>query len=54
MTYNYKEDKKEIRQKLYAKAFVGFFALMLLFTMLSRAADSIAVVKVYTEKAKRG
>lgn len=54
MTYSYNTDKKENRQKLYAKAFAGFFALMLLFTMLSRAADSIAVAKVYTEKAKRG
>lgn len=54
MTYGYKEDGKNRRQKLYAKAFAGFFALMLLFTILSRAADSFAVAKVYTEKPKRG
>lgn len=54
MTYGNKEDKRVGKQKLYAKALAGFFALMLLFTMLSRAADSVAVAKVYTEKAKRG
>lgn len=54
MTHAYNEDEKNKRQKLYAKAFAGFFALMLLFTLLSRAADSVAVAKVYTEKARRG
>lgn len=52
MTYD--KDGINKRQKLYIKAFAGFFALMLLFTVLSRAADSVAVAKVYTEKAKRG
>lgn len=54
MIYNHEENNKNKRQRLYAKAFIGFFALMLLFTMLSRAADSLALAKVYTEKAKRG
>lgn len=54
MPYACNEDGKSRRQKLYVKAFVSFFALMLLFTMLSRAADSFAIAKVYTEKAKRG
>lgn len=53
MTYGNRDEINK-RQKLYIKAFVGFFALMLLFTVLSRAADSVAVAKVYTEKAKRG
>jgi len=54
MTYDDKVNDKSRRQKFYAKAFVGFFALMLFFTVISRAADSAAVAKVYTEKAKRG
>ncbi len=54
MTYDEKVNNKSRRQKFYAKAFVGFFALMLFFTVISRAADSAAVAKVYTEKAKRG
>jgi multidrug efflux pump subunit AcrA (membrane-fusion protein) len=54
MTYGCKEDEKNKKQKLYAKALAGFFALMLLFTILSRAADSVAVAKVYVKKAERG
>ena len=54
MIHTYNEDEKNRKQKMYAKAFAGFFIFMLIFTMLSRAADSVAVAKVYTEKAKRG
>ena len=52
MTYGCKENDKNKKQKLYAKALASFFALMLLFTVLSRAADSVAVAKVYAKKAK--
>ena len=54
MTYGCKENDKNKKQKLYAKALASFFALMLLFTVLSRAADSVAVAKVYAKKAERG
>lgn len=54
MIYTRNEDEKNNKQKLYAKAFAGFFIFMLIFTVLSRAADSVAVAKVYTEKAKMG
>lgn len=54
MTYGCKENDKNKKQKFYAKALVCFFVLMLLFTVLSRAADSVAVAKVYAKKAERG
>ncbi|WP_313341691.1 HlyD family efflux transporter periplasmic adaptor subunit [Sedimentibacter sp.] len=54
MTYDCKENEKNKKQKIYAKALAGFFVLMLLFTTLSRAADSVAVAKVYAKKAERG
>lgn len=49
-----KYDKKSIRQKNYIKLFVGFFVVMFLLTLLSRAADSLTVARVIVDKAKRG
>ena len=55
-----KELKKEPKsgqqsfQELAKRLLVGFFAFMLLFTVISRAADSITVAKVSTEQGKSG
>ena len=38
--------------KKYIKLFIGFFLMMLLFTFLSRGADSVAMAKVDTENVK--
>jgi len=47
-------DKRKDRQKTYVKLFIGFFVVMLLLTVLSRAADSLTVARVTVDKAKRG
>lgn len=46
--------KKNNRQKIYLKLFIGFFVVMSLLTVLSRTADSLTVARVTVDKAKRG
>lgn len=41
-------------KKKVTGAFAGFLAVMLLFTFLSRAADSLSIAKVSVKKAERG
>lgn len=45
---------KDARQRTAARALAGFFALMLLLTLLSRAADGLTVAQVETAQAKTG
>ena len=54
MSFMKDTDKRNDRQKTYVKLFIGFFIVMLLLTVLSRAADSLTVARVTVDKAKRG
>ena len=45
---------KHALQRKAAKALAGFFVLMLVLTLLSRAAYGITVARVETEKSKSG